>query len=474
MDKNEIKIVVLGAGISGLATAYWLDNQGYDIKILEAKNEPGGSMESREEDGFLIDYGPNSGLYTTPLIGQLVNELGLEEQFMYANDKGNKRYIFRNDELHALPTNPVAFLKTGLFSKKAKARLLIEPFIGRSEDGYYQSISDFVIRRLGREFLDYAINPFVSGVYAGNPDILSVKSAFPKLYRLEEVYGGLIKGFFKGARERKKRKEESKQTARMFSFKSGMQTLPRAIADRLNSKIIYNCTVENVNKSGNGYDVSFTRMNSPDKIFAHIVLSAIPAYQAGLVFGNKDKETLKHFNEIYYPPVKVLYLGYKKEDVGRELDGFGFLVPAIENKSFLGAIWSSVLFSDRANDKYAVFTLFIGGARSPEIFNENNEKLIEKVIKEFNVIMGIRNVPVLVKEKMWSKAIPQYNIGHIEHERFFKDYETGNPGIFLSGNYRGGVAVGDCIINSELTANRINDYVETILKYLEVHSGLSE
>ena len=463
MNKKEIKIAVLGAGISGLATAYWLDKEGYDIKILEAKNEPGGSMESIKEDGFLIDYGPNSGLYTTPLIGQLVKELGLEDQFLYANDKGNKRYIFRGNELHALPTNPAAFLKTGLFSKKAKARLLIEPFIGRSEDGYYQSISDFVIRRLGQEFLDYAINPFVSGVYAGNPDKLSVKSAFPKLYRLEEVYGGLLKGLIKGAKERKKRKEQSKQTARMFSFKNGMQTLPRAIAGRLGNKVIYNSNVEKAVKYDNGYDISFTHMNNPEKIFAHIVLSAIPAYQAGKIFGNEDKETLKHFNEIYYPPVKVLFLGYKKEDVGRDLDGFGFLVPAIENKSFLGAIWSSVLFSDRANDEYSVFTLFIGGARSPEIFKETNENLIEKVIKEFNVIMDIKKAPVLVRDKMWSKAIPQYNIGHIEHERFFKDYETRNPGIFLSGNYRGGVAVGDCIINSELTSKRIIDYVEKII-----------
>ena len=463
MDKKEIKIVVLGAGISGLATAYWLDKEGYDIRIIEAKNEPGGSMESREEDGFLIDYGPNSGLYTTPLIGQLVHELDIDDQFIYAGEKGNKRYIFRDNQLHALPTNPAAFLKTGLFSKRAKARALLEPFIGRSKDGYYQSISDFVIRRLGREFLDYAINPFVSGVYAGNPDKLSVKSAFPKLYRLEEIYGGLFKGLIKGAKERKKSKEESKQSARMFSFRKGMQTLPMAIAKQLDSKITYNCNVEKVTKSDNGYDISFTHLNNPETISADIVLSAIPAYKAGLIFEDKDSKTLSHFNEIYYPPVKVLYLAYKKEAVGRLLDGFGFLVPAVENKSFLGAIWSSTIFSDRAEDEYSVFTLYLGGARSPEIFEENNAGLVEKVIKEFSEIMNINTDPFIVKEKMWPKAIPQYNIGHIEHERFFKAFETRNPGIFLSGNYRGGIAVGDCIKNSELTSKRINNYAETLI-----------
>lgn len=462
MDKKNLKIVILGAGISGLATAYWLNKEGYDLKILEANGEPGGSMQSEDEDGFLIDYGPNSGLYTTPLIGQMVEELGLKDQFIYANDQGNKRYILRNNKLHALPTSPVAFFKTGLFSARAKARLFFEPFIGRSEEGYYQSVSDFVIRRLGREFLDYAINPFVSGVYAGDPDKLSVKSAFPKLYRLEEKYGGLIKGLFKGARERKQNKEVSRQSAKMFSFKKGMQVFPETIADLLKGGINYNCNAEKVIKSNDGYDVHYTHFNESKKITTDVVISAIPAYQAGLVFGGNNSQTLNHFNEIYYPPVKVLYLVYKKEAVGRVLDGFGFLIPEKENRNFLGAIWSSTIFSDRSNDDYSVFTLYLGGARSPEMFDEGNRNLIQNVINEFNEIMDINENPLIIRERMWSKAIPQYNIGHIEHERFFEDFEKKNPGIFLTGNYRGGIGVGDCIKNSKLTSKRIDDYFKMI------------
>ena len=249
MDTDNIKIAILGAGISGLAAAYWLQKAGRDITVLEANREPGGSMITRREEGFLIDYGPNSGLDTTPLIAQMVAELGLRDEIVYASEIGNKRYILKNQRLHALPTTPLAFLKTDLFSLKAKLRLLAEPFIGKSQDGYYQSISQFVERRLGREFLDYAINPFVAGVFAGNPDKLSVKSAFPKLYRLEELYGGLIKGFIKGAKERKKRSETSKQSARMFSFKSGMQIFPRAIAAKPGIRIQYDCKVEKVDQA---------------------------------------------------------------------------------------------------------------------------------------------------------------------------------------------------------------------------------
>ena len=182
-----------------------------------------------------------------------------------------KRYILRNNQLHALPTHPVALLKTKLFSPKAKLRLLAEPFSRKSHEGYYQSISEFVKRRLGQEFLDYAVNPFVAGIFAGNPDNLSVKSALPKLYQLEELYGGLIKGFIKGARERKKRAEQSKQSARMFSFKKGMQSFPEAIAAKIGDNVRYNCKVERVVKSESKFKVLYRYNNRSEEIIADIL-----------------------------------------------------------------------------------------------------------------------------------------------------------------------------------------------------------
>lgn len=458
MDKGTIKITILGAGISGLATAFWLHNDGFDVTVLESKNEPGGSMVTRHEEGFLIDYGPNSGLETTPLIGKIVAAVGLGDEMIYADEKADKRYILRNNRLHALPTSPTAFLKTKLFTPKAKLRLLAEPFVGKSKEGYYQSVSEFVKRRLGREFLDYAINPFVAGVFAGNPDNLSVKSAFPKLYRLEELYGGLFKGLVLGARERKRQAEQSKQSARLFSFKKGMQSLPEAIAGKLGDKIKYNCNVEKVAKSATKFKVLYNHTGKLKENIADIILSTVPAYQAAAIFDQESK-LINHFNKIYYPPVKVLYLGFRQETVGRPLDGFGFLIPEKENKRFLGTIWSSTIFPYRAKNNLAAFTLFIGGARSPELFDNENDKLVDSVIKEFKEIMNINSDPVFIKEKMWSKAIPQYSLGYIEHERYFEKFEADNPGIFLSGNYRGGISVGDCIKNSELTYKRICEHI---------------
>ena len=393
------------------------------------------------------------GLETTPLIAQLAEEIGIKDQMIYANEAANIRYILKNNQLMPLPTSPQAFLKTNLFSAKAKLRLMAEPFIGKSNDGYYQSMSEFVVRRLGQEFLDYAIDPFVSGVFAGDPSKLSVKSAFPKLYRLEEIYGGLIKGTIKGARERKKNKEKSKQSAKMFSFINGMQTFPKAISNQL-SDIEYNTQLKKIEKLSKGFKVYYSKNGEEKSIETEILLSTIPAYVLSSLI-NFDDNLKSHLNDIYYPPVMVLYLGFDKKDINRELDGFGYLIPSKEKKSYLGAIWSSTIFPNRAEQDKASFTLFIGGARSPHLFESDKDKLIDKVLNEFKQVTSISGDPVIMRHKLWNKAIPQYNIGYIEHERYFEQFEKEHKGFFLSGNYRGGISVGDCVKNSKITFNRI-------------------
>ncbi|MCX7874723.1 MAG: protoporphyrinogen oxidase [Melioribacteraceae bacterium] len=444
------KVVILGAGISGLSTAYWFKKNNIDFLILEKENHVGGSMQTICKEGFQIDFGPNSGLETSPFIRQIVDDIGFSNEMIYANDSANKRYILRNNKLHALPTSPIDFIKTKLFSTKAKLRLFAEPFIGKSNDGYYQSIAEFVKRRLGKEFLDYAIDPFVSGVFAGDPNKLSVKSAFPKLYRLEEVYGGLIKGLIKGAKERKQRNEQSKQNAKMFSFINGMQSFAYAISDTMKENIFLNTTVEKVEKFNDKWKVIYSIKNETKELIADYVISTIPIYSAEKIFGHLNKEFKSHAEEIYYPPVMVLFLGYNKNQIERPLDGFGFLIPSLEKKNYLGAIWSSTIFQNRCDETKSAFTLFVGGARNYYLFNQENDKLIESVIKEFQKTMKISGEPILIEHKLWHKAIPQYNLGYIEHENFFDKFEKENKGIILSGNYRGGISVGDCIKNSEL------------------------
>ncbi len=448
------KIIIIGAGVSGLATAYLLKQKGYDVTVLEKKSEVGGSIETSYENEFLFDRGPNSALETTPLIAKFVEELNLHNQLVYANKEGNKRYILRSNTLHALPMNPPAFLKTKLFSTHAKLRLLKEPFVGRSNDGYYQSIAEFVTRRLGREFLDYAINPFVAGVYAGNPESLSVKSAFPKLYALEEKYGGLIVGTIKSIKERKQRTEKSKQSAKMFSFRDGMIVLPKAFANYLGDNLILNADVKKIEKQGSKFLLSIIHKDENRSMQADVIILTAPAFITAELLAEFDEKLKKHLLDIYYPPVLVQYLAYRKKDILQPLDGFGFLIPSKEKKSFLGAIWSSVIFPNRSSDEYASFTLFVGGARDPEIFSIDKEVLFMKVRGEFETLMKISGDPIFSSYKFWPKAIPQYNIGYVEHENYFDQFEKNLSGIFLSGNYRGGISVGDCIKNSEIVAEK--------------------
>jgi oxygen-dependent protoporphyrinogen oxidase len=456
------KLVVIGAGISGLTSAYLLSKKGFDVKILEKNNTVGGSIESVTENGFLFDRGPNSALETTPVIAQLVRDLNLENELLYASKQANKRYILRDNKLHALPMSPPGLIKTKLFSTKAKFRLMAEPFIGRSKDGYYQSLAEFVKRRLGQEFLDYAINPFVAGVYAGKPEELSVKSAFPKLYALEEKYGGLIIGTVRSIRERKKRAEVAKQSAKMLSFKNGMAVLPKAIEKYFSNNVLLSSEVTSIDKNGKVYSVSYQQNGTINNIECDAVLSTIPVYSATNIFSKYDKEFKIHADAIYYPPVLVYYLVYDKKNIKQALDGFGFLIPAKENKSFLGALWSSIIFTDRTDENKAAFTLFVGGSRNPEFVKEERKTLLTKVRKEFESLMGITAEAIFTSERFWEKAIPQYNLGYVEHERFFDDFEKRNPGLFISGNFRGGISVGDCIKNAELVCNKIFENIRGV------------
>lgn len=454
MKRKKI-IGVIGSGISGLTTAYLLYKKGFEIIVFEKNEMVGGSIETVSENGFLFDRGPNSALETTPVIGYLVEELNLKNELIYANKKGNKRYILKKNKLRPLPMSPQGFIKTKLFSTKAKLRLFAEPFIGRSDDGYYQSVAEFVTRRLGKEFLDYAINPFVAGVYAGKPEELSVKSAFPKLYALEEKYGGLIIGTIRSIRDRRKRAEVAKQSAKMISFKDGMQTLPYALADALGQNVVTSAQVALIDKAESGFILTYRLKGSFKTIECDAVLSTVPAYSATDLFAKFDSELIKHLESIYYPPVLVYYLVYKRENIGQALDGFGFLIPSKENKSFLGAIWSSIIFPGRTDEDTAAFTIFIGGSRNPEFVNEPREELLKRVRNEFEELMKINGNPIYSAERFWEKAIPQYRLGYIEHENYFDTFEKKNPGLFLSGNYRGGISVGDCIKNAELIAKKI-------------------
>ncbi len=453
MNQSGRSCIIIGAGISGLCTAFWLKKAGFEVTVLERDEIPGGAMKTIRREGFLIDTGPNSALETTPLFDELFDGLGILGERVYANEKSNKRYILRGGVLHPLPMSPGLFLKTKLWSTRGKLRLLKEPLIGKAD--HEESVAQFVERRLGREFLDYAINPFVAGVYAGNPEELSVRSAFPKLYRLEEKYGGLIKGMIRGRKERKKRAEQSKQNARMFSFREGMGTFPLSIAATLGDALVPSTEVVRIRKENGTYAVDAQCGGKSVGFRAPHLVIAVPAYHAASLLTEMHAQFAGMLKTIYYPPVALIFLAYARSHIRRPLDGFGYLIPARENRKILGTIWSSTIFPDRAPEGSEAFTTFIGGSRQPELLGMTDEELLAVADREVRELVSIGGDPKFRYIRRWNRAIPQYKLGYAGVIRDIEMFEDRHPGLFLCANYRGGIAVGDCVMSARRTADAV-------------------
>lgn len=454
---NAPRIIIIGGGISGLTMAWWLKKKGYRVTVYEKSESVGGTMKSIVKEGWLVETGPNSALETTPLFKTLFADLGIENTLMYANSAGNNRYIVRNGKLHSLPMSPGKFLRTKLWSLKGKLRLLQEPLIGRA--GKEETLAEFVERRLGKEFLDYAINPFVAGVFAGAPEKLSVQASFPKLYALEKNYGGLVKGMIMGSRERKKRGEVAKDRAQMFSFKKGMQELPKALERELGDAVVVSADVESItaDRPGNKFSVRVSRNGESRIEEADAVVLAVPSESASRFIAPFDASLSDTLRAIYYPPVVELFLGYRSSDVRIALDGFGFLIPEKEKRKILGAIWTSTLFEGRAPEGCSAFTVFVGGSRQPEMTLHSDAELLDIVQGELASLMNITGVPLFTHIVRWNKAIPQYHLGHLAIVGRIEQFEKSQPGFFISGNFRGGISVSDCVIQSEKTANKISE-----------------
>ncbi|RPI15207.1 MAG: protoporphyrinogen oxidase [Ignavibacteriae bacterium] len=468
MERTNKKVIIIGGGISGLTAAFWLKKNGVNITLLEKNSYVGGSIRTDHKEGYLIEYGPNSSLETTPLIEQLLGELGIASEKIYATEEAKKRYILRDGKLHPLPMGPGAFIKTKLFSKAAKLRLFKEPFIW-SKSNEDETLADFTRRRLGDEFLDYAINPFVAGVFAGDPENLNVKTAFPKLYDLEQNYGGLIWGAFRSMRARKKSKEKSKQSAKTFSFKNGMQTLTDALYNAMKDDIILNAEVKEIKSTApNGTaarsEISYLVNGEMKSENADAVVMATPAYIASGLMKTIDESLSQTLSNIYYPPVNVVFTGFSTSDIKFKLDGFGYLIPGKENKGILGSLWNSVLFPGRAPEGHSAITSFIGGSRSPELTELNDDQMLDMTLKDLDSILGIKDEPDFAIFARWKRAIPQYQKGYASVFKQIETFHEKNKSIRICSNYYKGISVSDCIKSADAAVTGLVSYLSTLKK----------
>jgi oxygen-dependent protoporphyrinogen oxidase len=465
-------VAIIGAGITGLTAAFYLKRAGVPVTVYEAGGRAGGVIQSLRKDGFLAEFGPNTILETSPKIAQLVRDAGLESRRLNSDPKAGARYVVRYRRPIAMPSSPLGIFASELLSARAKFALLREPFVPARRDGREESIAEFVVRRLNREFLDQMIDALVAGIYAGDPHKLSVQHAFPRLAELEARYGSLIKGQIFGARERKQRGEISKDRAPKFSFDEGLQVLPDALAAPLGDSLKLNTPVTKLTQNSDGWRM----MTANGETEFSAVIYCGTAYRlaeleiSGTGFQPVLAQTGTHrqdacattpFSEIRYPPVASVVLGFRREDVAHSCEGYGMLIPKIEGFKILGTIFSSALFPNRAPAGHLTLTSYVGGERYPELASLPPETLVGLVCEDLRVLLGVKGQPVFQHCALYPKAIPQYNLGYGRFKQLMNEIETKARGLFFAGHYRDGVSLGDSIVSGVNIAERAVDFFTT-------------
>jgi protoporphyrinogen/coproporphyrinogen III oxidase len=444
-------IAVLGGGITGLCAASRLRKAGLQVVVFEASARAGGVIQSVSEAGWLYEAGPNSLLEGLPEVVEAVQEAGLVARRLYAGDAAKNRYVVRSGRLQPVPTSPGAFLTTRLFSTRAKLRLateILRPAGRRTES---ESVAEFTVRRLGREFLDYAIDPFVAGVYAGDPRKLSVRHGFPKLLALEKQYGSLLKGAIR------KKNTSGGPSGKLFSFVDGLEELPRALAGSLCASLRLGTRIVALRPGPAGWTVVSQAGSEMRQETFSAVVSALPADALSRVRleGVRGLENLGILSEIEQPPVSSVFMGFRREDVAHPLDGFGILAPRVEKARILGTLFSSSLFPGRAPEGHVALTTFVGGTRQPELAQLDDDALAELACTELAPWIGLRGKPVFLRVWRHARAIPQYNLGYDRFQDAITAAEAAAPGLFIGGNCRDGISVAACITAGKRLADAV-------------------
>ena len=451
-NSDTQSIAILGAGITGLTAAHRLSQRGHRVRVFEQSGRVGGAIRTESTGGWLVEAGPNSLLTGEPAVTALIRELGLNGHVVTARPEARHRYIVRDGRPLALPLTPPALLTSPLFSLNAKVRLLAELLSGRRVRTADLSLEDFIRSHFGQELVDYALNPFVSGVYAGNPRKLSARHAFPKLWQLEQTHGSLLRGQLAVAKARQARHEPAPS---IFSFTHGLQTLVHALASRLPAgTLTLGSRLESL-VPGARWNVIWNDGEAARTESFDAVIAALPAASlAGLRFGPLGERPLAGLDAIAHPPVSSLFLGFRRDQVAHPLDGFGLLVPAVEQRSTLGILFSSSLFPGRAPDGHVALTVMAGGTRQPELAALPADLLLAAVRGDLTGLLGVKGEAVFQRHTFWPRAIPQYDLGHERHLDSMAACERTYPGLLIGGQARTGISVPACIAAGESLAEQ--------------------
>lgn len=462
MSDHSANTLVIGGGISGLSAAYFLHRQNRSFLLLESSATPGGVISSQQKQGFTLEQGPSSLARLNDETQKLLTHTGLDEKLITASSAAKNRFVLKNGSLHPVPTSFSAFLKTDLISWKAKCRLLKEPFVSPAGDPE-ESIANFIQRRLGRELLDYLINPFLAGIYAGKPSELNMKATFPSLWSMENQHNSLFRAMihrliqsFSGSESSSSDTDSGQDSPSIYTLPEGMEQLPHTLAQAFDANINYRSTVKKIvpaNRqssntstatSQNTYQVTWTERNGTSKTATfNQILIATPAYETANILSSLDTSLPSHLKEINYCPIGIVHTGFNQQVTNKQ--GFGYLIPRVEHKPVLGTLFHSCMFPDHAPSDGQIFTTFIGGSRNPELLQYADSKLIQHTRNVQQEVLDIDQTPDLTQVTRYETAIPQTTNQCRIAKNKIDHFEERFPGLHITGNFRSGVSVPDCI-----------------------------
>lgn len=451
---QSIETIIIGAGITGLSAAYRLFQEERNFLLLEASGRTGGLIQTEKTAGYITEGGPNTFPNTASEIIGLCEDLNLLP--VTANPAANKRYLYIKQRLRALPQKPWQALSTSVLSLAGKLRVLCEPFRAKCKADD-MSVAGFFKHRLGREVADHLVDPFISGIYAGNTETLSISAVFPSLWQMEQNAGSLWKGFRQKTKTAAAQKSgRPKPKLKLLSFEGGLQTLTDALTQVLPpEQIRLNTPVLAIQKDAS--HVYRINLSTGETLLAKNVILAVPAYVAAHLVQSFMPEGSYNLERIPYSGISVAHLGFDQSQIKHPLDGFGCLIPRKENIKLLGTIWASSLFAQRAPEGKILLSNFIGGAHNPEVAREKASQIERQVSWDLQRVFNLRGSlePQFRKVWIYDKAIPQYSMGHSQRIATIEAKLDKHKGLHLAGNYLRGIALNECVKSGQLAADRI-------------------
>ncbi len=451
MNMEKCDTVIAGAGLTGLTLAYHLKRQGRSPLVLEKADRPGGVIQTYSENGFTYESGPNTGVLGNKEIALLFEELNGHCTLETGNSGAAKRYVMKNGRWQALPSGPVSAVSTPLFTMKDKFRILGEPFRkpGSNPD---ESVAEMVKRRLGKSFLDYAVDPFISGIYAGDPSRLVTRYALPKLYALEHNYGSFIMGTVKKGKE-KKSEDDKKATREVFSVRGGLGNLIGALVNEIGHERII-CGVRDLKVLRTGNSFSVTYAGEPHPVVCSTFITTAGGFALPEILTFIPPTEVAPVTALQYARVAQVAVGYK-EWKGVPLDAFGGLVPSLEKRQILGILFPSAIFAGRAPEGGALLSVFLGGTRNRELIWKTDEEIADIALDEIRKTLNENGQPDLLKVFRYEKAIPQYEVTTGERLECISRLEKKYPGLILAGNIRDGIGMADRVKQARSIADML-------------------